>query len=447
MLRPFVQVLTCFLFVVALAGCDKEGKANAPGGGGSGSGPPSNPKPQQQQQPPKDPVAVRVAPAQVRAVDRTVEVVGTLFGDEQATISAKVPGRVRTFHVDVGDRVTAGQPLAQVDPTDYELAVSQRRMALNEALAKLGLSELPDASFDVVTIATVERSKFQAANAKAKLERARQLFQAKPPLISEQDYADLETAYEVAERDYSVAQLEAKSQLALGRAKQSDLDAAMQRLADTIVRAPGSSTPTTAPTTNAASRVYAVTSRNVSEGEYVREGDAMFELVADDPIKFRASVPERFIPDLKIDQPVHVRVDGREQAFPGRVSRINPAVDVQSRTFQIEVLVPNAERLLRPGAFARGVVVIGRDPSVVFVPQQAVVSFAGVDRVFTTKDGKAVEHVVQLGEKAGELVAIRKGLEHAQDVVVFGQQRLGNTDPITIDASPPTTAPSTTPAK
>jgi multidrug efflux pump subunit AcrA (membrane-fusion protein) len=446
MLRPFVKVLICFLLLVAVFGCDKEGKPNAPapaGGGGQSAGG----KGPQQPQAPRDPVSVRVAPAQVRTVDRVVEVVGTLFGDEQATISAKVPGRVRTFHVDVGDRITAGQPLAQIDPTDYDLAVSQRKMALNEALAKLGLSELPAANFEVIAIATVERAKFQAANAKAKLDRARQLFQSKPPLISEQDYADLETAYEVAERDYSVAQLEAKSQLAMARARQSDLDAAMQRLDDTTVRAPGSPASTKSPTTQPTSRVYAVTSRNVSEGEYVREGDAMFELVADDPIKFRASVPERFIPDLKIDQPVHVRVDGREQAFPGRVSRINPSVDVQSRTFQIEVLVPNAERLLRPGAFARGVVVIGQDTSVVFVPQQALVSFAGVDRVFTTKDGKAVEHVVQLGEKADDWVAVRKGMEKAGDVVITGQQRLGNGDPITIDTSPAptTTAPTTAP--
>jgi multidrug efflux pump subunit AcrA (membrane-fusion protein) len=384
----------------------------------------------------REAVAVMLAPVSFQGLERTVEVVGTLWGDEQTTISAKVPGRIQTIHVDVGDRVDPRQPLAQIDPTDYELTVSQREMALREALAKLGLSELPrDGEFDVSTVATVERAKFQAANAKAKLERARQLFQRQPPLISEQDYADLETAYEVAERDYDVAQLEAKSQLAVVRTRQSELEAAQQRLADTTVRAPARRTSHSAiPSTTATSDDlhYAVTQRRVSTGEYVREGDAMFALVVDDPIRFRAAVPERHLAQLQLGQRVDVRVESYEQSFPGEVRRINPAIDPKSRAFEIEVNVPNPQRLLRSGAFARGTVVTGADPNVPFVPQAAVVSFAGVDRVFTVRDGKAVEHVVRVGPRRDDHVAIIEGLKNEQAVIVAGQQRLANDDPVVV---------------
>src|SRR5688572_5538067 len=63
----------------------------------------------------QDAVAVTVAPAVVAPVQRSVEVTGTLFGDEEATVSAKVPGRIVAILRDVGDRTASGQPLAQID--------------------------------------------------------------------------------------------------------------------------------------------------------------------------------------------------------------------------------------------------------------------------------------------------------------------------------------------
>jgi multidrug efflux pump subunit AcrA (membrane-fusion protein) len=410
----------------AAIGCggEKDGSAGgAQGKGGAGGGPTQ-----------RDPVPVTLAPARVEPLERTVDLVGSLYGDEEATISAKVPGRVKQILADVGDRVSAGAPLAQIDRTDYELAIRQREMALAEALAELNLTELPPADFDVEKVATVERARSQAANAKAKLERARKLFEQKPPLISEQDFADLETAHEVAQQDHEVAKLNARSQLALARTRQCELLGAQQRLEDTTIRAPaaGDVEASAVASTYPADGRYAVAQRNVSVGEYVREGDAMFRLVADNPIKFRGGVPERFVNDLRVSQPVTIRIEGSTDAFVGRVSRINPAIDPQSRTFQIEALVGNDRQLLRPGAFARASVRVGEDAAVTFVPHRAIVSFAGIDKVFTVSDGKAVEHVVRPGPRRDDYVAIRDGLKGQVDVVVTGASKLSKDVPVQV---------------
>src|SRR5690554_6753374 len=76
-----------------------------------------------------EPIEVAVAPARWVVVPRTIPVTGSLYGDEQATLAAKVPGRVLEVLVDVGDRVAAGEELARIDPTDYRLAVEQRALA------------------------------------------------------------------------------------------------------------------------------------------------------------------------------------------------------------------------------------------------------------------------------------------------------------------------------
>jgi RND family efflux transporter MFP subunit len=171
----------------------------------------------------------------------------------------------------------------------------------------------------------------------------------------------------------------------------------------------------------------------VSVGEYVREGTALFRLIDDSPVKLRATVPERYAANVKLDQPVRVRIEAYRDEFEGRITRINPQIDPANRTFQIEVLVPNEQRLLKPGAFAQASVQTRQDENVVFVPRNAVVTFAGVDKVFTVDDqGKAVEHQVQLGPARGELVEVAKGLTGNEAVVIEGASRLATGVAVTV---------------
>src|SRR5688500_18620618 len=134
-----------FLIIGILVGCDRKDSASA------NRGPES--------------VAVTMGSSRVEPLQRSVEVVGTLYGDEETTLSAKVPGRVMQIFKDVGDRAAAGEALAQIDKTDYELGVAQKQMAVTSSLAKLGLTELPGPNFDFNKVPTVERARLQSANA------------------------------------------------------------------------------------------------------------------------------------------------------------------------------------------------------------------------------------------------------------------------------------------
>ncbi len=420
----------------------------------------------------RETVAIAVARSVVQPLQRSIEVVGTLYGDEEATISAKVPGRVATVFKDVGDGVDLGEPLAQIETTDYALARTQQEMAVQETLSKLGLSEMPPGEFDAAKVPTVERARLQAQNAEAKFRRGEQLYRKTPPLLSDQDFADLQSTFDVARSAFDVELLSARSLLAAARTRRAELDQASQRLADTTVRAPGTSLSTTQPASRAAlgasapeaapvatkrsgrsdrtgragSARFSVAARLVSVGEYVREGTAMFRVVASDPIKFRAQVPEKFASQLALRQSVRVSVEAHSEHFLGSVSRINPQVDLASRSFQVEVLVPNERGILQPGSFARASILTIQQPGVTFVPEAAVVTFAGVNKVFSIDDGKAVEHKVQLGVRADGLVEIAEGFEGAREVAVRGANKLAAGTPVTIKAADAaaTTQPTTT---
>ncbi len=398
-------------------------------------------------------INVTVASSRVQPVQRTIEVVGTLYGDEETVISAKVAGRIIAIFRDVGDRVGLNAPLAQLDRIDYELNVNQKRMAIQEALAKLGLDDFPESTFDPARVPTVVRAQRQAANAEARLQRARQLFEQDQPLISEQDFADLQTAFEVARSDYEVALLNAQSILAEAQTRRSELALEQQRLRDTTIRTPeqplattveatpatetGSIETTVATTTEEvvstqADDRYAVSARLVSVGEYVREGAPMFHLVADNPIKFRARVPERFSSLVKTGQVVHLFVDAYDETFHGMVARVNPQVDRSSRTFEIEVVVRNDAGRLRPGGFARASIFTHVEENVTFVPAEAVVSFAGVKKVYAVQDGRAVELNVQTGVQRDGYVEITEGFAGVADLAVTGTGALAHEVPVQV---------------
>jgi RND family efflux transporter MFP subunit len=362
------------------------------------------------------PIEVKIEPVHRRSVQRSIEATGTLFGDEEALISAELGGRVDAVLADLGDTLRPGEPLAQIDKRDYELALLQSRAALSAALARVGLSELPADDFDPRTVPTVVSAEAEAANAKARYERGRQLYEESPPMISAQEFADLGTAAEVASGAVDVALLNARAALADARTRAAEVAVAEKRVADATVRAPG--------VLGEDRPRYQVAARSVAMGEYVTPGRAMFRLVATDPVKFRATVPERYAGDVHAGQGAEAHVEAYDEAFAGKVGRVSPRIDPASRTFEVEIDIPNGDGRLKPGAFARGSI-FTREEDAVFVPEAAVVTFAGVQKVFTVKDGKAVEHRVRTGARLDGLVEIASGLE-VDAVVIAGARSLSN---------------------
>jgi multidrug efflux pump subunit AcrA (membrane-fusion protein) len=398
----------------------------------------------------REAVPVSVRPVTVRAAQRTVEVTGTLFGEEEVTISNTVPGKVVAVYKDVGDRVAPGEELAQLLRNDYELALNQRQSALQEVLARLGTAQVPPKDFDISTLPAVSRARLQAENARQRFERGRQLHDRTPPLISDQDFADLQTAYDVARQGYEAELLTAKALVGEARTRQAELAIAEQALRDTTIRAPrpmagaagddaaGPGGPTTAPTTSPSSAqgTYAVAARYVTTGELLSAISRMYRLVDDDPLKLRAPVREQYVGEMRVGQRAMVRVDAYDREFAGRVARISPQVDPGSRTFQIEIVIPNGEGLLRPGGFARARVETRLQDNVVFVPRDAVVTFAGVTKVFTVKDGKAQELVVDVAPTSGAEIEVTRGLKGGEAIIVKGANRLATGVPVAADAAP-----------
>jgi RND family efflux transporter MFP subunit len=358
---------------------------------------------------PADPerqVAVTVAPATPRAVERRVRVVGTLMGHEEVTVTPKVEGRVAALLCDVGDVVRPGDLLLEIEDVDYELARAEAERALELELAKLGLKSLPGKEPDLEGLPSVVKARRVEDNAARMRERARKLRLGGAAAMEEMD--KLETELGVARASKEMAILDARATLATARLRQAALATARQRLIETKVRAPQVSAKRLPQQSGAVE--WVVAQRLVSEGEMVRAFPSMavFKLVLDRTLKLLVTVPERHAGEVRAGQVVEVQVEAYpKELFRGTVARVNPTVERANRTFQVEVCVPNVDRRLRAGSFARAAILTRQDARALTVPEEALVRFAGVTKLFAVRNGRARAIPVS-GVEPGAAVEVRE---------------------------------------
>jgi multidrug efflux pump subunit AcrA (membrane-fusion protein) len=395
-------------------------------------------------------VPVTVAALERRTVERTVSVVGTLRGWEQVTIGSKRTGRVMKVLHDMGDRVRPGEPLVELDPIDARLALDQAQSRYLGELVKLGINEEQAQKFidrygiteDLIRNQQAEEAidrvpavvQVQVARNKALHNLDRQRALSKKGASTLQELEDYENEYRSAIASYENARSTARNVIASAVASRVARNQAQQTLEDMTIRAPS---PARRPpsTSQADAPVYAVTKRSVSEGQIIREGEAVMELLIENPLRLWTSVPERYADAVAIGQRVRISVASAPgMAFEGKVVRLNPSVDSVSRTFQVETLVPNNRRLLRPGGFAKATIITDTAAKAAVVPIESIVHFAGVTKLFVVEDGKAraISDIVTGAEGQGWVEVTSKNLPETATVVTTGQSQLADGTPILV---------------
>lgn len=170
-----------------------------------------------------------------------------------------------------------------------------------------------------------------------------------------------------------------------------------------------------------------VTARNYEPGNLFANSPIL-HVMQIDRLKVVANISEQFFPAVKLGMPVEVKCDlFPDESFSGKVSLIYPALDSQTRTFTVEVTVPNAKERLRPGMFVRTVFNMG-DKSGIMVPDVAIQKQVGSSEryLYVVKEGVAERRAVKLGRQIDGLVDVLSGVEAGEEVAVTGLSRLSN---------------------
>lgn len=349
----------------------------------------------------KEPRQVKIARVSEIAMEQVVTVTGTLAAYDQATVGAKVPGRVKSIAVDLGSVVRQGQIIAQIEEQDYQLRLQQAEAALAQARARVGLSpEGKDDRIDPEKTGTVRQAQALLDDAKLKLERAENLVQRGVLAKAQLDGAEAE--HKVALSRYQDAVEEIRNRQALVVQRRSELEIARQQLADSSIYSPFDGV---------------VQEKRASMGEYLAAGAPIVNVVRMDPLRLRAEVPERESRNVQVGLNVRVTLEGDSNVYNGKIARISPTITAQNRVLIVEAEVHNNGQL-RPGSYARAEIVSDNNSTALAVPANAIVSFAGIDKVILVQDGKAVEKPVTLGRRTSDWAEVLTGVKVGDPVVI-----------------------------
>ena len=409
----------------------------------AGCSPKSGPAPDPRTLPAKA-VPVTVVDAETRSIERVVDVTGDLKGWEDVKVGAKRMGRVvRVLH-DIGDRVKPGELLLELETTDSDLAVAQALRSVEMQLQQLGLKVLPrDGGFDESTVPSVVQAHYAHEKALKNFNREKMLRQRGSG--TDQDYQNAEIDELSARAAWEHARNSTRVNLANALMMNVAYELARQQRRDMELRAPVPSKGTASP--DAPPPIYAVTKRSASEGQMLKEGDTVADLVIENPLRLWTNVPEKYAGDVAVGQPVRVTVPAYPgRTFVGKVIRINPSIDMSSRTFQVQTLIPNDDGRLHPGGFAHASIVLKQSDPALTVPIAAIVRSVGVIKLFVVDaNSKAHEVHVELGREEKGWVEVMGAIPSRAKVIETGQSQLAEGVPVIV-RSPEPSAPTAKPA-
>lgn len=309
---------------------------------------------------------VKLAKVQTQNIPQTETYTATVESDVKNNIAPNVPYRIEKIMVEVGDRVSKGQCLVQLDQS----TLNQLKLQITNQKAVL-------------------------ANVQTDFNRIEELF--KVGGVSKAEYDN------------------AKVQLDGQQTQLNVLETQYHQMAqNTQLFAPISGV---------------VTARNYDNGD-MYGGQPILTIEQTNPVKLMINVSENHYKDIAKGQEVDITLDAYEgETFTGKITIITPSVDATTHTFPVEVTISNPDQKVRPGMFARATVNFGSQDHVV-IPDDALVKQIGAgDRyvyVYNAKTGTVSYNRVDLGKHMGKSYEIFSGVNPGDQVVIAGQARLNN---------------------
>lgn len=314
-------------------------------------------------------VKVMVEPVREKEVLESVTLVGTAKSRKRSKVASQVEGWVEEIFFEDGDLVKQGQPLARLEGRSLRIQLDGAKAALQEAEARL-------------------------AQAEADLVRLSALWESKS----------------IAEKALQDAQFEANARKQRVNVLHSQMEHLKDKLSKKEIRAPFAGW---------------VAEQHVEVGEWVDPGGAVATLVDLSEIHIEVPMPERYVPALRVGEPVDVTLDAfPDKTFPGKVHSINPYGEAQARTFDVEVAVPNPDNLILAGMLARATLSAGAAHKALLIPKDALVLSESNRAVFVVNDQKAHRVPVEIVAFHGDAIEVEGELQPGALVVVIGNERL-----------------------
>jgi multidrug resistance efflux pump len=363
---------------------------------------------------------VDAAPVTQGLIEEKISRTGDITPSAQVTISSKVQGWVGKINVREGDLVKTGQVLVTLDTREAEATVAQAEASLEAAKARL---KQVKATAEETVQSQIQQTKANMELAEADLKRFQDLQERN--FISRQQLDEARTKYNVALAAYNLAlnslnQRTWENDIALAEAQVNQAKATLElnkaQLANLIILSPMNG---------------GITKRFVDPGTMVKDTTPILTLMDLSEMKMVVNVIEKEFIHLQKGQAVKITVTAfPDRVFTGRIEIITPALELQSRTAEIQISIPNPGLVMKPGMFGRAEILLRSNPQAVLVPIQSLMTEGGQDWLYVLKDDKVARRPVRKGAVRDTVVEILQGVIPGERVITAGQTALKDGDKV-----------------
>jgi membrane fusion protein (multidrug efflux system) len=223
--------------------------------------------------------------------------------------------------------------------------------------------------------AAMRQAQASLDDAKSKADSARKLLETGD--IAKERATEIEKTLQARQAVVDAARDEMNGLIAQLRAAKTDIELAEKKLSDTVLRAPFDG---------------GISAKLISPGQYIKDNTTVATLVKTSPIRLRVEVPENYSALIGVGSVVTFTTGAAPgKQFNAVIQKLNPTFDAKNRTLMAEAKFATPDARLRPGSFVQVKLITRKNESVVMVPQRAVYSVAGLNKVYVIRAGKAVE--------------------------------------------------------
>ncbi len=358
-----------------------------------------------------NPIPVTVEVVQPGEFEANVSYTGSIMPYQEVVVYPRVAGQLTNYSVYPGDRVKAGQVLAQLDATERSTELAEAQAEADAMETSLRASQVQ-----------IEEQTQEIARLQAELDYLQLRQNRFATLVAEgaiaQDDLDI-VASEVSAKQAAIRKAKAARARLLAEVDQNRAKVGQARAEVSTAAVMQSYTKLQSPISGI------VQTRMVDPGVVVQPGMGVLKIGDYSRVRLQANVAQEDAGYIRIGTPIQAQVPGvTDQPLIGKITSIFPQTNNDTRTVRVEAVVDNPQNRLLSGQFLEMTLLTNRKANTISVPRNAVGEFNGADSVWVIEDNQAQRRQVETGMISGDRIEITQGLKMGDRVITSGDSRL-----------------------
>jgi len=358
-----------------------------------------------------NPIPVTVEVVQPGEFEARVSYTGSIMPYQEVVVYPRVAGQLTNYSVYPGDRVKAGQVLAQLDATERSTELAEAQAEADAMETSLRASQVQ-----------IEEQTQEIARLQAELDYLQLRQNRFATLVAEgaiaQDDLDI-VASEVNAKQAAIRKAKAARARLIAEVDQNRAKVGKARAEVSTATVMQSYTKLQSPISGI------VQTRMVDPGVVVQPGMGVLKIGDYSRVRLQANVAQEDAGYIRVGTPIQAQVPGvTDQPLTGKITSIFPQTNNDTRTVTVEAVVDNPQNRLLSGQFLEMTILTNRKANTIAVPRNAVGEFKGADSVWVIEDNQAQRRQVETGMISGDRIEITQGLKESDRVIISGDSRL-----------------------